>query len=117
MRIITLMILLLAITLLPACKGTPGENGLDGDSLLGTVFEIEGDFTPANGWMLNFEFPNTIEVFESDAVLVYILWEQANNLDVWRLLPRLSFCQLVFSNIITTTPLLMFRFSWMVPLT
>ncbi len=38
--------------------------------------------------MLNFKFPNTTEVFESDAVLVYILWEQANNLDVWRLLPQ-----------------------------
>ena len=24
----------------------------------------------------------------SDAVLVYILWDQANNLDVWRLLPQ-----------------------------
>jgi hypothetical protein len=88
MKTITGMILLLAITLLPACQGIPGEDGLDGDSILGTVFEIEGDFTPANEWMLYFKFPNTIEIFESDAVLVYILWEQANNLDVWRLLPQ-----------------------------
>jgi len=88
MKTITGMILLLAITLLPACQGVPGKDGLDGDSFLGTVFEIEGDFTPANEWMLHFKFPNTIEVFESDVVLVYILWEQADNLDVWRLLPQ-----------------------------
>jgi len=88
MKTITWMILLLAITILPACQGVPGEDGLDGDSLLGSVFEIEGDFTPANDWMLYFKFPNTIEVLESDAVLVYILWEQANKLDVWRLLPQ-----------------------------
>jgi hypothetical protein len=55
---------------------------------LGTVFEIKGDFTPANQWMLYFKFPNTFEVLESDVVLVYILWEQSNNLDVWRLLPQ-----------------------------
>jgi hypothetical protein len=55
---------------------------------LGTVFEIKGDFTPANQWMLYFKFPNTIEVLESDVVLVYILWELSNNLDVWRLLPQ-----------------------------
>jgi len=76
------------MALLPACQGIPGEDGEDGNSLLGAVFEIEGDFTPANKWMLYFKFPNTIEVFESDAVLVYLLWEQSNNLDVWRLLPQ-----------------------------
>lgn len=88
MKTITWMILLLAITLLPACQGNPGEDGLDGDSILGAAFEIEGDFTPTNEWMLYFEFPNTIEVLESDVVLVYILWEQVSNLDVWRLLPQ-----------------------------
>lgn len=88
MKTITWMILLLAITLLPACKGLDGKDGLDGDALLGSVFEIEGDFTSQNAWRLHFTFPNSIEVFESDVVLVYILWEQANNLDVWRLLPQ-----------------------------
>jgi len=88
MKTLTGMIIVLATILLPACQGIPGKDGLDGDSILGTVFEIEGDFTPANEWMLYFKFPNTIEVFESDVVLVYILWEQADNLDVWRLLPQ-----------------------------
>lgn len=82
------MILLLAITLLWACQGIPGKDGLDGGSILGTVFEIEGDFTPSNEWVLYFQFPNTIEVLNSDIVLVYILWGQDNNVDVWRLLPQ-----------------------------
>lgn len=42
--------------------------------------------------MLYFKFPNTLKVYESDIVLVYILWEQTavggKDLDVWRLLPQ-----------------------------
>jgi hypothetical protein len=73
--------------------GEPGWDGEDGGLLLPSVFEIEGDFLPENDFRLYFEFPNTIEVFESDVVLVYILWEQAEAgdgslLDVWRLLPQ-----------------------------
>jgi len=93
MKTMTKIILSLAFLLATACEGPPGEDGLDGTSLLGSVFEIEGDFTAGNEYMLYFEFPNTIEVFESDVVLVYILWEQVagtggKKLDVWRLLPQ-----------------------------
>ena len=88
MKTISKLIFLLTVALWPSCQGIPGKDGMDGTSLLGSVFEIKGDFTPANNWMLYFKFPNTIEVLESDVVLVYILWEQTNNLDVWRLLPQ-----------------------------
>lgn len=96
MKTISRLMLIAAIAILAGCRGEqgpPGQDGLDGDSLLGQVFEIEGDFLPENDFRLYFDFPNSIEVFESDIVLVYILWEQAegnngNVLDVWRLLPQ-----------------------------
>ncbi|NNJ88114.1 MAG: collagen-like protein [Eudoraea sp.] len=77
----------------PGPPGFDGLDGLDGINILGTVFEIQDSFTPANEYTLFYDFPNTIEVFESDVVLVYILWEQTvdgNNepVDVWRLLPQ-----------------------------
>ncbi len=84
--------------LLAACEGIPGRDGIDGIdgkdgvNILGSAFEIEGDFTEDNDWMLYFKFPNTLKVYESDIVLVYILWEQTavggKDLDVWRLLPQ-----------------------------
>lgn len=102
MKTITRLILLFALALFAACEGPqgppgppgdPGFDGEDGGLLLPSVFEIEGDFLPENDFRLYFEFPNTIEVFESDVILVYILWEQAEAedgslLDVWRLLPQ-----------------------------
>ncbi len=92
-------LLLVALVIAVACEGPqgppgqPGEDGLDGDLFLPTVFEIEGDFLPENDFQLFYEFPNSIEVLESDIVLVYILWEQTENdagesFDVWRLLPQ-----------------------------
>ncbi|SHJ74091.1 hypothetical protein SAMN05444280_12813 [Tangfeifania diversioriginum] len=96
MKTITGIFLMFALAFLTSCigeEGPPGPPGEDGESFLGSVFEIEGDFTSQNDYSLYFEFPSSITVYESDVVLVYILWEQAedNNgewLDVWRLLPQ-----------------------------
>lgn len=89
MKTINYIILFIAVAFFTSCEGVPGEDGLDGDSFIGTVFEIEGDFTKANDFRLYFTFPEKIKVYESDVVLVYILWEQDNsNKDVWRLLPQ-----------------------------
>jgi hypothetical protein len=92
----------IAITLMASCEGPagppgpPGFDGLDGQdgiNILGTVLEIEGTFNAANNYSLFYEFPTTVEVFESDLVLVYILWEQTEDgngdpVDIWRLLPQ-----------------------------
>ncbi len=77
----------------PGPPGLDGVNGQDGINLLGQVIEIEGTFEDANDYSLFFEFPLTIEVFESDIVLVYILWGQTEDadglpVDIWRLLPQ-----------------------------
>ncbi len=77
----------------PGFDGLNGLDGLDGVNILGQVIEIEGDFNPSNDFSIFFEFPQTIEVFESDVVLVYILFDQTEDsngeaVDVWRLLPQ-----------------------------
>lgn len=72
--------------------GPPGFDGQDGINILGKVLEIEGSFTAEDNYALFFDFPQDVEVFESDIVLVYILWEQTEDngefFDVWRLLPQ-----------------------------
>jgi hypothetical protein len=102
MKTITKLLFLSVLVIFAACQGEPGppgrdgidgRDGQDGESFLGAVFEIEGDFTSENDYSLYFEFPQTTTVYESDIVLVYILWEQAEDdygdlLDVWRLLPQ-----------------------------
>ncbi|MGB5238360.1 MAG: collagen-like protein [Flavobacteriaceae bacterium] len=76
----------------PGPPGFDGVDGQDGINLLGQVIEIEGTFVDPD-YSLFFEFPQTIEVFESDVVLVYILWGQTEDadglpVDIWRLLPQ-----------------------------
>jgi hypothetical protein len=75
--------------LLTACEGPqgpPGFDGLDGEIIASSAFEIEVDFNDAN----NYEFIEAygFEVLPSDVTLVYILWETDNGQDIWRLLPQ-----------------------------
>ncbi len=99
MKKITGILLLAAFLLLVACEGEPGppgldgKDGMDGDSFIGIVISRSGDFTAANDYTLYFPFPDNITVYDSDVVLVYILWEQVTEtngdpIDVWRLLPQ-----------------------------
>ena len=96
MKTITNLLLALTLIMMVSCEGPPGPpgvDGLNGDNLLGTVIEIEDDFTLANGYLIYYAFPNNLKVYDGDVVLVYILWETAktNNgktTDVWRLLPQ-----------------------------
>ncbi len=73
--------------------GRDGIDGQDGVNILGKVIDIEGTFSAENDYGLLFEFPQTIEVFETDVVLVYLLWDQTEDsngeaVDIWRLLPQ-----------------------------
>ena len=76
----------------PGPPGFDGFDGHDGINILGQVLEIERTFTAEDNYTLIFDFPLDVEVFESDIVLVYILWEQIEDsgefIDVWRLLPQ-----------------------------
>jgi len=113
MKTTTWILLIFLLAIISSCEGPvgpmgpPGQNGQngqdgqdgqdgapgeDGVNILGSVFDIIGDFTEENNYTLSTIFPDNIEVFESDIVLVYILWEQTEidgePADVWRLLPQ-----------------------------
>lgn len=92
-----LFVLLISLTLL-SCEGPqgpPGPPGFNGINILGSVFDVSVDFTPGNGYSNLIAFPNTIEVFESDVVMVYLLEEQVSDpsgpIDVWTPLPATFF--------------------------
>ncbi len=81
---------------LDGLDGRDGIDGVDGVNILGTVLEVQGSFTAANNFSLLTEFsevaPN-LEVFETDVVLVYILFGETTDsngdpVDIWRLLPQ-----------------------------
>ena len=77
----------------PGRDGFDGLDGQDGVNILGQVLEIEGTFSAENDYRILFEFPQTVEVFESDVVLVYLLFDQTEDsngepVDIWRLLPQ-----------------------------
>lgn len=92
-----LIVLLISLVLM-SCEGPqgpPGPPGFDGINILGSVFDVTVDFTPNNGFSNLIAFPNNIEVFESDVVMVYLLEEQVNDpsgpIDVWTPLPQAFF--------------------------
>jgi hypothetical protein len=86
-------LLILVLVIFTSCIGEQGPPGKDGESLTGSIFEITGDFKAQNNYELFFEFPTNFEIYSSDIVMVYILWEQVNGsdgktIDVWRALPQ-----------------------------
>ncbi len=93
------LILFLAATstlLFSSCKGDTGPPGADGVNILGQVFEVTVDFTPGNDYSNLITIPSNIEVYESDAILVYLLEDVVSDgaggsLDVWSQLPQTFF--------------------------
>lgn len=94
MKTITGLFLILALAIFSSCEGPvgpvgpPGPPGDPGVNILGGVFEIEGSFLADQEYTISFEFPDDFEIYDSDVVLVYILWSQENDMDIWRLLPQ-----------------------------
>ena len=80
--------------------GFDGQDGLDGaDGLIGNIFEAEVSFTEENGYEAFVDFPTTIEVFDTDVVLAYILNGTDNGTDIWEPLPQtLFFDDLILLN-------------------
>tara|TARA_A100000171_G_scaffold53119_1_gene77150 strand:- start:4798 stop:5340 length:543 start_codon:yes stop_codon:yes gene_type:complete len=85
-----------------ACEGDPGPPGPEGEpgiNILGQVFEYNTDllFDPGQDALVSpiLAFPNNVEVFESDAILVYRLTGQDNSInppaDVWTQMPYSEF--------------------------
>ena len=99
MKKISLLVLLFT-GLLTSCvgdigpQGPPGFDGFDGadgaDGLIGSIFEVEATFTP-DGYEYFADIPTSIEVFDTDVVMAYVLTEVSDGLDVWEPLPQTIF--------------------------
>lgn len=99
------VLLLLAVSVslfFAACEGDagpPGPEGEPGINILGQVFEVNTDFLydPASNILLSpiIAYPNGVEVFESDVILVYKLTGTDTTVnppaDVWTQLPYTKF--------------------------
>lgn len=74
--------------------GPPGDDGL-----IGTVIDLEGSFTAANNYELFLDFNDAgVEVFETDAVLVYLKVAEEGTaggapVEVFRMLPQTYFLE------------------------
>lgn len=95
MKKLLVLILLGSFAFLHACvgpvgpPGPPGPQGRDGLVLLGEAFEVDINFTEANGYADIFTLNPPIE--PSDVLLVYVRWEVDNGTPIWRHLPQSVF--------------------------
>lgn len=90
-----LSLFFLASLFLISCEGDPGPMGPEGPQgpegppgFVGQAFEVEAYFEESNDYSEVFEIPQNIEIYETDIVAVYWLWdvdEEAG--DVWQPLP------------------------------
>ena len=92
MKNILLFCALFSTIILTSCEGDPGPPGEPGVNILGQVFEATVDLNSNNDYSQIVSFPNNVEVFESDVVLVYLLeGVTTNGDDIWSQLPQTFF--------------------------
>lgn len=83
----------LSVFILTSCEGPEGPPGPPGINILGQVFEVTIDLNASNNFQQVITIPTNIEVFESDAILVY-RWEGSfDGADIWTPLPATYFNQ------------------------
>ncbi|MCL5129242.1 hypothetical protein [Algibacter sp. L4_22] len=76
---------MLSLVLFVSCSGSDGRDGLDGEVIVGSTYEIDNIDFSASSNVVRFTFPQ--EIVNGDAVLVYRLEEIVDDLDVWEPLP------------------------------
>ncbi len=76
-------------------QGPPGFDGFDGadgaDGLIGSIFEAEITFNNGNDFQELVDFPVSIDVFDTDIVIAYVLTGIDNDTDIWEPLPQTLF--------------------------
>jgi len=96
MKKIFLLLAVVSVVTLSSCEGDGGTQGEPGINILGQVFEATVDFSSGNDFSQLIVIPPNIEVYESDAILVYLLEDVVSDgnggtLDVWSQLPQTFF--------------------------
>lgn len=92
MKKLKVILSLFTVLALASCTGDRGPMGPPGGVVFGKILEIEGDFTQANDFSITYNFPKDVVVYESDAILVYLLEGQTQYKDdIWTPLPQTYF--------------------------
>lgn len=90
------LFLFFVLAVFTACEGPEGPPGQDGINILGQTFErtVNFQYNPTNNLLEAFvTIPNSVEVWESDAILVYRLDGVYNGSDIWGLIPQNFFLE------------------------
>jgi hypothetical protein len=82
---------ILSIFLFTACEGPSGPPGPPGINILGQVFEVTINLNNNNDFQRVITIPNSVEVYESDVLLVYRYEGSFDNADIWTPLPATYF--------------------------
>lgn len=77
--------------LFSSCQGPEGPPGVTGVNILGKVIEVSIDLDQSNGYQQVVTLPLDVEVFESDAILVYRHEGIFDTADIWTPLPTTYF--------------------------
>ncbi len=89
---IALLSVVLFSCVMPGPEGPIGPKGEDGVNIVGKIIDVQGDFLEKDNYKIFYQFPSDLEIYSTDIVLVYILWETAKvegkDVDIWRLLPQ-----------------------------
>ncbi|MEX0823494.1 MAG: hypothetical protein WD008_03845 [Balneolaceae bacterium] len=74
-------------------RGPVGPEGSAGPEIIPVSFEFEADMIPENDFEFFADIPGSIEVFDSDVMLAYVLEDfiPEDDLEVWRQLPLTEF--------------------------
>lgn len=89
--ILPLIVISLFLTACEGPQGPPGPPGYDGINILGQVFEVTINLNENNNFQRVVTIPSSIEVYESDVILVY-RWEGTfDGADIWTPLPATYF--------------------------
>ena len=97
MKKISILFISFVLVLFNSCigdigpQGPPGFDGFDGaDGLIGSIFEVEATFAP-DGYEYTVDIPTSIQVFDTDIVMAYVLTDDSDGLDIWEPLPQTLF--------------------------
>lgn len=77
--------------LFSSCQGPEGPPGVPGVNILGKVIEVSIDLDQSNSYQQVVTLPLDVEVFESDAILVYRHEGIFDTADIWTPLPTTYF--------------------------
>ena len=77
--------------LFSSCQGPEGPPGVTGVNILGKVIEVSIDLDQSNSYQQVVTLPLDVEVFESDAILVYRHEGIFDTADIWTPLPTTYF--------------------------